>query len=256
MRSHWTLSCKKGTLGHTARTEKATCCHTEAETRPRPPVDTELALRTPSSRTSGLRDGERTHPPCSSPGPLTRWPCWEGWRHAREHGKRADSSRWAPPGAWIQTLLHAAAPQAPAAPNPPGFSGWCPGWAESVAAWQRTRCKPARGVPRSRTRTHTLGPRVSLSGPTGRGGAMPWPSSSCSPAPQSCPALLRPLGLRNILSRALELCCERPVTRAENWQPQGEARVPVRSAQEEEPLCTGGLLSVYLHVISRCPVLF
>ena len=33
MRSHWTLSCRKGTLGHTARTEKATCCHTEAETR-------------------------------------------------------------------------------------------------------------------------------------------------------------------------------------------------------------------------------
>lgn len=64
---------------------------------------------------------------------------------------------------------------------------------------------------------------------------MPWPGSSCSPAPQSCPALSRPLGLRNILSRALELCCERPGTRAENWQPQGEARVPVRSAQEEEP---------------------
>lgn len=142
MRSHWTLSCRKGTLGHTARTEKAARCHTEAETRPRPPADTELALRTPSSRTSGLRDRERTHPPCSSPGPLTRWPRWEGWRHAREHGKRADSSRWAPPGAWVLMLLHAAAPQAPAAPNPPGLSGWCPGWAESMAAGQRSPSKP------------------------------------------------------------------------------------------------------------------
>lgn len=252
MRSHWTLSCRKGTLGHTARTEKATCCHTEAETRPRPPADTELALRTPSSRTSGLRDRERTHPPRSSPGPLTRWPRWEGWRHAREHGKRADSSRWAPPGAWIQTLLHAAAPQAPAAPNPPGFSGWCPGW----AARGRGASRPE--VSLEATHAHIPSARGSpfLAPRGGGGGAMPWPGSSCSPAPQSCPALSRPLGLRNILSRALELCCERPVTRAENWQPQGEARVPVRSAQEEEPLCTGGLLSVYLHVISRCPVLF
>lgn len=194
MRSHWTLSCRKGTLGHTARTGKATCCHTEAETRPRPPADTELALRTPSSRTSGLRDRERTHPPCASPGPLTRWPRWEGWRHAREHGKRADSSRWAPPGAWIQTLLHAAAPQAPAAPNRPGFSGWCPGWAESMAAWQRTRCKPARGVPRSRTRTHTLGPRVSLPGPPGGVGGDAMARFFLLPGPSVLPSTLEAPG--------------------------------------------------------------